>query len=156
MPTFAPTDPSFLETAANRRTTVLEVPRPAADVWRELTRDGTLTWNRAITGLHWISPRPFGVGTTREIRVLGLLRIVERYTHWEEGRRKTFVGESLNLPLLARLAEDYLVEPAGDGACRFTWTVAWEPTALGRPGDALNKAVFASLFSDTAKYLDAR
>jgi polyketide cyclase/dehydrase/lipid transport protein len=156
MPDFAPTDETFLTTAARRRVAVMEIARPAAAVWTDLTRDDTLTWNRAITGLKWISPRPFGVGTTREIQVLALLKITERYVVWEEGRRKAFVGERLNLPVLKHLAEDYVVEPVSDTSCRFTWTVAWEPTTAGRPGDPLNKAVFSSLFSDTRKYFGAR
>ena len=139
MPDFAPTDESFLSTATRRRETVMEIPRPAADVWNDLVRDGSLTWNRAITRLTWTSPRPFGVGTTRQIRVLGIFRINERYIAWEEGRRKTFVGHSANLPLLERLAEDYVVEPVTDSSCRFTWTVAWEP----------------SLFADTRKHFGA-
>jgi hypothetical protein len=153
--TLAPTDESFLEAAPKRFQETFAIPRPAADVWAELTADNTLSWCRALgsQGATWTSPRPFGVGTTRKVKVLrGLLALDERYIVWEEGRRKAFVGVRSNLPLLKRVAEDYLVEPDGESACRFTWTVGVEPTAVGRPGSPLNAAIFASLFKDTRRH----
>jgi hypothetical protein len=55
-------------------------------------------------------------------------------------------------PLFKSLAEDYLVEPRGEDACRFTWTVAVRPTAIGRPGTPLNRAILKTLFTDTARH----
>ncbi len=153
MPKLAPTDETFLATAPKRFERTFEIARPAASVWEDLTRDGTLDWCRALgSGAQWTSPRPFGVGTTRTAKVLGLLAVQERYVVWEEGRRKAFVGESINIPILKRIAEDYVVEPDGESACRFTWTVAVESSAAGKPGAPLNAAIFGSLFKDTAKH----
>ncbi|WP_320671936.1 SRPBCC family protein [Patulibacter defluvii] len=151
--TLAPTDETFLASAPKRFQETFAIARPASEVWNDLTKDGTLDWCRALSGLTWTSPRPFGVGTTRQVKVLrGLLALDERYVVWEEGRRKAFVGVRANLPLIKRIAEDYVVEPDGEGACRFTWTVAVEPTAVGRPGGPLNAAIFASLFKDTRRH----
>lgn len=153
MPKLAPTDESFLQTAPKRFERTFEIARPAAQVWDDLTRDGTLDWCRALgSGARWTSPRPFGVGTTRRAKVLGLLVVDERYVVWEDGRRKAFVGESINVPLLKRIAEDYVVEPRGADACRLTWTVAVEPSLAGRPGGPLNAAIFRSFFADTERH----
>ena len=55
-------------------------------------------------------------------------------------------------PLFKSLAEDYRVEPRGEDACRFTWTVAVELTAIGRPGTPVNRAILKTLFTDTARH----
>lgn len=151
-----PTDESFLTTAPRRFEDSWEIPLPAAAVWADLTSDTPLHWCRALTNITWTSARPFGVGTTRTAKVLGLIALQEEFIVWEEGRRKAFVGVRANLPLLARIAEDYVVEPTGDGSCRFTWTIAVEPSTAGRPGGPLNAAIFNSLFKDTAKHYGLR
>ena len=151
-----PTDESFLATAPKRFEDSWEIPLPAAAVWADLTSDTPLHWCRALTKITWTSARPFGVGTTRTAKVLGLIALQEEFIVWEEGRRKAFVGVQANLPLMTRIAEDYVVEPTGDGSCRLTWTIAVEPSAAGKPGSPLNAAIFKSLFKDTAKHYGLR
>jgi hypothetical protein len=155
--TLQPADETFFQLAPSREATTFEIPRPAAEVWAELTRDNTLDWCRMLTGATWTSPRPFGVGTTRTIGVAGgALRIDEQFFRWEEGRRKSFFVTSASLPVFKRFAEDYLVEETGPAACRFTWVVASQPSAAGRPGSPLNKLVTRSLFADTRKHFGIR
>ena len=147
---------AFLDEAPVRYVGTFEIPHPADAVWRDLVRDGSLSHCRILKGAEWTSPRPFGVGTTRVMRSwLSALVIDERYFRWEEGRRKSFTVESMNVPLYRRFAEDYLVEPTGDASCRFTWTLAAEPSPLGRPGAPLNALLTRSLFSDTRRYYGA-
>jgi hypothetical protein len=76
----------------------------------------------------------------------------EHYFLWEEGRRHSFYVTEATAPLVRALAEDYLVEPRGDDACRFTWTIAVEHTALGRAGTPVNRAILKTLFTDTARH----
>ena len=87
--------------------------------------------------------------------VLGLITVKEHYFLWEEGHRKAFYGEAMNLPLFNKLAEDYIVEPRGPGACAFTWRIAIEPSRLGKPGAPVNKLVFSLGFRDTSKHFRA-
>ena len=87
-----PTDASFLATAPKRFEDSWEIPLPAAAVWADLTSDTPLHWCRALTKITWTSARPFGVGTTRTAKVLGLIALQEEFIVWEEGRRKAFVG----------------------------------------------------------------
>ncbi len=79
-----------------------------------------------IKEVNWTSPRPFGVGTTREVVALGGSSVRERYFRWDEGKSHAFYVDESSLPLFRRFAEDYIVEPDGDGTL-FTWTVAIEP-----------------------------
>lgn len=146
----------FLASAPQRQAAVLEIPRPAAQVWDALTADDTLSWCRALSGVTWTSPRPFGEGTTRTVRTpLGALLLKEVYFRWEEGRRKSFYVSQATLPLFRRFAEDYLVEETSPTSCRFTWTVASEAAPAGRPGAPLNARITRSLFADTRRHFNA-
>jgi hypothetical protein len=148
-----PVDATFFETAPMRLRGKFAIPRPAAEVWAELTEDDTLSWCRILQSVTWTSPRPFGVGTTREARALGGANILkEEFFRWEEGRQKSFFVLESTSPMFRRFAEDYLVEPRGETSCRFVWTIAAEPkpaALLLTPG---NKLILKTLFTDTAKH----
>jgi hypothetical protein len=80
--------------------------------------------------VNWLSPRPFGVGTTREVVLApGLTKVHERFFRWEKGHGYSFTVYEANLPVFKRFAEDYVLEPEGlnGDSTRFTWTVAIEP-----------------------------
>jgi hypothetical protein len=155
MPKLQPVDDTFFTTAPSRFEETFRIARPAAEVWAELASDRPLHWCRVLS-IRWTSDRPFAVGTTRLAKVFGgAISIKEHFFNWDEGRRMSFYATSGNLPLFRRLAEDYVVEPDGDAACRFTWRAGIEPTALGRPGGPLNAFVFKTAFADTRKYFSA-
>ncbi len=146
-------DASFFENAPMRLRGKFDIPRPAAEVWAELTEDNTLSWCRILQAVTWTSPRPFGVGTTREARALGGTNVLkEEFFRWEEGRRKSFTVLESTSPMFRRFAEDYLVEPTGEGSCRFVWTIAAEPKPAARLLSAGNKLILKTLFTDTAKH----
>jgi hypothetical protein len=148
-----PCDETFLTSAPDRMVDTMEIGRPAAAVWADLTSDQTLSWCRLLAGVRWTSPRPFGVGTTRTVRTPGgLLTLNERYFRWEEGRRKSFYVAEASAPLFRRFAEDYLVEELSPASARFTWTVAFEAPPAARPGNAVNRLVTRSLFRDTRRH----
>ncbi|MEA2425051.1 MAG: hypothetical protein QOH13_1461 [Thermoleophilaceae bacterium] len=146
-----PVDESFFDNAPVRLSDTFDVPRPAAEVWSELTADNPLAWCRILRGITWTSPRPFGVGTTRTARSVGGV-IKERYFLWEEGRRKSFFVVEASAPLFRRFAEDYLVEPASESSCRFTWTIAFEPKPAARIANPANRLLLGTLLSDTRKH----
>lgn len=154
MPKTQPADEAFLTSAPAIYRETFAIARPAAEVWAELVADDALHWCRLVS-TRWTSERPFGVGTTRRASVLGLLTVREHYFLWEDGHRHAFYATGANLPLFRRLAEDYVVEPDGDDACRFTWTIAVEPSLAGRAGTPLNGLIFRSLFADTRKHFSA-
>lgn len=145
-----PCDASYFDTAPHVYRYPVELTVPAERVWAALTSDRSMAdWGLGIKSLRWTSPRPFGVGTTREVVLPGsVMTVRERFFRWEEGSRKSFYGTEINRPVVARFAEDYLVEPTAQG-CRFTWTIAFEPTsrtgALLRLSNPLNRLAFRSV-----------
>jgi hypothetical protein len=146
----------FLTAAPHRQTAVFEIPQPANSVWAALTADDTLSWCKALSKVTWTSPRPFGEGTTRTVRMpLGALVLNETYFRWEEGRRKSFYVAEATLPLFRRFAEDYLVEETSPSTSRFTWTVANEVPPAGRPGTPVNALITRTLFRDTERHFQA-
>jgi hypothetical protein len=127
------TGDDFLEAAPFRYVNTVDMPVPAEPVWEALTADDAfVSWSFLVTGLRWTTPRPFGVGTAREVTMLRLLTFRERYYRWEEGRRKTFSAVEVSVPGLRRVAEDYVVERTPGGS-RFIWTVALEPGPMLKP-----------------------
>jgi len=150
-----PVDETYFKNAPQRFSRTFLIPQPASAVWDELTGEKPLHWVKA-TNVTWTSARPFGVGTTREIKIAGgAFSAKEYYFLWEEGRRHCFYMSSCNLPVFETLAEDYVVEPTGDSSCEFTWTICVTPSTLGKAGGPLNRLVFGNLFRDTAKYFNA-
>lgn len=155
-----PCDESFLRRAPFVRVFTADLPVSAERAWTELTSDGALSWCRLAAGARYTSPRPFGVGTTRELTLKpSLAKAQEHYFLWEEEPRvryrNTFYIERATAPGLRRFGEDSVVEQTVTG-CRFTWTFAIEgqaaltlPLSLGAP--VLAKA-FQSLMKDTEKY----
>ena len=155
-PTFKldPVDEKFFDDAPVRLRRQFAIALPASEVWEQLTSDKPLSWCRILgDGATWTSPRPFGVGTTRTVKALKGLNVFQEYFfRWEEGRQKSFYVVESSGPLAKRFAEDYLVVPTGDNACRFTWTIAYEPSAIGRAGEIVNKRLLGTLFADTRKH----
>jgi hypothetical protein len=151
MPSMKVVDESFLETAPQRFVHTWSIQQPADVVWSQLTGDQPLFWVKGLK-INWTSSPPLGVGSTRQAHVLGLLTFREHYFIWEEGHRKAFYGAGASLPLFTAIAEDYVVEPRGENACEFTWTIAIEPSRLGKPGAPLNALIFGAAFRDTTKH----
>ena len=148
-----PLEMSFFDTAPLLYRETFEIAKLAEEVWAELTSDNPFSWCRLIKRIEWTSPRPFAVGTTRTAHALGgALVIEEEFITWEKGRRQSFKVLQANLPLFRRFGEDYLVEATGEASCRFTWTIAAEPSPAGKLGAPVNARIARSLFSDTRKH----
>jgi hypothetical protein len=146
-----PVDQGFFESAPTRYSHRWSIARPSSEVWAELVGDRPLHWCRGLT-VTWTSPRPFSVETTRQAKILGVLKVREYFFAWEEGRRYTFYATEANLPLFHRVAEDYIVEPDGPNRCTFTWKIALAPTLIGKAGGAAYGLLFNSVFKDTTRY----
>ncbi|WP_238845332.1 SRPBCC family protein [Nocardia terpenica] len=100
------------------------MPVSAEETWAALTGDDVSSWTAGMKELRWTSERPFGVGTTREVRMRGNFVLRERFYRWEEGYRKTFTGVESSHPIFRFLAEDYVVEPTRHGGSCLTWRFA--------------------------------
>jgi uncharacterized protein YndB with AHSA1/START domain len=89
-------------------------------------------WALPITAVHWTSPRPFGVGTTRTVHMIGSMIGEEQFIAWERGKRMAFYFTRCSKSNVAAFAEDYHVEDLGDGRCRVSWMMAMEPSGPSR------------------------
>jgi carbon monoxide dehydrogenase subunit G len=146
-----PVDEGFFASAPHRYEFPIDLPVPPERVWESLQSDESVAaWGPAVRSLRWTSPRPFGVGTTREVALpLGVMTVRERFIVWDEGTRYAFCGYETNRGFYRRFAENYVIEPRSGGS-RLTWTIAIEPepryrrlVELGRPFNRLAFGQFA-------------
>ena len=134
MPSLEPVGEGYFDRAPQRFACTWSIAQPAEKVWAELTSEQPLHWVPGLR-LRWTSPRPFGVGTTRQGKSMGGAMTADAHFFiWEEGQRYALFVTQINVPLLKSFAEDYVVEPNGADGCRFTWRIAITPSALGRLG----------------------
>ena len=94
-------------------------PFPPSVVWAALLDGPTWTEWLAIDSVDWTSPKPFGVGTTRTIK-LGKDVVEEVFFAWENERRMAFRFDKTSLPIKAA-AEDYVLTETPEG-CRLDFT----------------------------------
>ena len=89
-------------------------------------------WAMPIQKVEWTSPKPYGVGTTRSVHMMGNMIGHEEFVEWERGKRMafSFVGCSKNAT--EKFIEDYRVTDLGDGSCKVEWHMAMETRGLSR------------------------
>lgn len=147
----AETHDDFLQDAPFRFVNIVDLPVPPERTWAAVTDDDALvSWSRFVTSRRWTSPRPFDVGTTCELTLIGFLTARERYYRWEEGRRMTFSAVEASVPGLRRLAEDFLVEGRPDGS-RLVWTIVLEPHPALTPVLRLAEPITALVLRSVAR-----
>jgi uncharacterized protein YndB with AHSA1/START domain len=89
-------------------------------------------WVDAIKKVTWTSPKPFTVGTTRDVDIMGVLTAHERFFIWEPPHRMAFYFVGTDKPAVSSLGEHYELQPLGDGRTRFIWRVAYESRSFMR------------------------
>ena len=125
-------DLSFVDRApvvVRAETTVAASP---AAVWPALAdASAWVEWFAGMGDAHYTSPAPYGVGSTRSVRVLGLAAD-ETILAFDVGERFAFRVDAANLPLLAALVEVVTLEAVG-GATRVVYRQAFEAKPWLRP-----------------------
>jgi uncharacterized protein YndB with AHSA1/START domain len=135
----------------------MQYAAPPERVWESLASDASLAaWGPSVKQVNWLSPRPFGVDTTREVVLAGgAPRVRERFIRWDEGRGYSFAVYEASVPVFRHFVEDYVVQADGDGTV-FTWTIAIEPKrAFSLPFKVLSpilKVAFGRTASDGKRY----
>lgn len=89
-------------------------------------------WAMPIRNVEWTSPRPFGVGTTRTVSMMGGLVGYEEFVAWEPGKRMAFTFVGCNKDATEKFLEDYRVTDLGNGSCAVEWYMAMEPRGFSR------------------------
>lgn len=127
-------EPSTFTGAAHVYRYPARFPAPPERVWASLASDESVrAWPLGLRSLTWTSPRPFGVGSTREVVLpLGVMTLREEFLRWDEGRGYAFFVREADRPWFRSFAENYELAPDGDGTL-FTWTIALEPSARTAP-----------------------
>lgn len=150
-------DESFFHTAPHRYVFPIDLDVAPERVWHSLTSDKSIaSWGISVKSVRWTTPRPFGVGTTREVVLpFGVMTVRERFIAWDEGKRYAFEVYEASRSFYRRFAENYVVEPRASGS-RLTWTVALEPQPslqrmhdLARP---INRIAFGQFARDARSY----
>lgn len=150
-------DVGFFDTAPHIYRYRTHYTAPPEQVWESLASDASqAAWSPTVKDVNWLSPRPFDVGTAREVALApGLLRVRERFFRWDEGRGCSFAVYEASIPIFLRFAENYALEPDGDDTL-FVWTVAIQPKGrFSLPFKALSpvlKAAFGRMASDGKRY----
>jgi carbon monoxide dehydrogenase subunit G len=116
-------------------------------------------WASVITRVDWTSPKPYGVGTTRTVRMRGGIVGDEEFLAWEPYRYVAFRFNTCSTRAVAAFAEQYTVEPT-PGGCRLTWTLAQQargPAALVmRAVTPVMNRTFAGYLKNLRRYTDER
>jgi uncharacterized protein YndB with AHSA1/START domain len=126
-------DVSFVERAAVVVRAEISVPASPETVWPALADASAWpSWFSGMKDAHYTSPQPYGVGSTRRVRVMSLVAD-ETILAFEVGRRFAFRVDSTNLPLFAALVEVVTLEAVGE-ATRVVYRQALEPKPWLRLG----------------------
>jgi uncharacterized protein YndB with AHSA1/START domain len=94
--------------------------------------DSWPVWVGAIKRVSWTSPKPFGVGTSRDVEIIGGLIAHEVFFAWEPPHRMGFYFEGTNKPAVASLGEHYELQPLSGGRSRLVWRVAYDSRSFMR------------------------
>jgi len=89
-------------------------------------------WALPIQKVEWTSPKPFDVGTTRTVFMMGNLAGYEEFIAWKRGERMAFTFAGCNQDAVECFLEDYRVTDLGNGTCRAEWYMALEPRGFSR------------------------
>ena len=116
-------------------------------------------WAMPIQKVEWTSPRPFGVGTTRTVSMIGGMDGYEEFIAWEPGKRMAFTFVGCSKDSTDKFLEDYRVTDLGDGSCRVEWHMAMETRGASRHMMFLTRPLMRlanrSMFKKFRKYTEA-
>ena len=143
---YRPVGAEYFDAAPVHKTLRQSIPASTASTFRcLLDPDAWPVWLIPVTKVVWTSPKPFGVGTTRDIK--GPTGTTSEYFFaWEDGRRMSFYFSKGVLPAVAAFAEDYELVSTGEDSCELVWRYAFECPGIFR----LFQPVIAGAFGRVA------
>ncbi len=124
-----------------------------ASVFDVLANSNWQNWFVDFVSVTWTSSEPYGVGSTRTVK-LKSLSVQERFLAWEPGQRFSFSIDAISLPLIQAMFEDMQLESVEDGrATRLRWRVYYSPNWLMRAVHPIARAIFGRMFRQSLKNL---
>jgi len=152
-----PQDLGFFEAAPLRISESATIAAPPLRVFAAFA--DVSSWPKWFPLMHsarWVSDEIERVGAEREVKLYGLGNYVERFLAWEPGERFAFTMTESSSPLAAALGEDFRMSPVRDGAAtRLAWTLAAEPTLIGKVLRLGLEATMRRVFLRSGKQLEA-
>ena len=126
-----PSDLGLFDTARVRLRFSQELP-VTPDVLFDIFEDPTSwpRWAHGIGSVVWTSPKPYDIGTTRTVIFWGGMEVYEEFLTWERGREMAFVFYGTTQRVWSQFGEHYQVDDLGEGRCRVTWSVAYDPASV--------------------------
>lgn len=100
----------FLEQMANvfvAEEVIQASPEQIFEVFEDA--DAWVAWAMPIQKVAWTSPKPFRVGTTRSVYMLGGVVGHEKFVEWQRGKRMVFTFVGSNKDATDKFIEDYRV-----------------------------------------------
>lgn len=156
MKVLPPTDLAFFDHAPVRITAQATLPASPARVFAALA--DAAGWPRWFPRMHhaaWTTPQVAQLGAERLVKLSLYGHFVERMIAWEPGRRLAFTMVGSTSPMARRLAEDYQLRDDGDGSTTIAWTMASEPSGLGRLATPAMAPVMRRMFRQAGHGLRA-
>jgi uncharacterized protein YndB with AHSA1/START domain len=133
MPALTPRDIDFVDEAALRIETQVEVAATPEEVWQVLTdNERWPEWFPAAKACRTTSETAAGVGATRWIH-FDLFKVNERYTVWEPPTQWAFTIVDANLPGITSVVERYLIDPIDSGTTRLSHILAADLAGYMKP-----------------------
>lgn len=134
MATLIPQGPAFAETAPVRAEGAAVVAATPAEVWAVLLDyPAWPRWFRGVRSCRPTSDPATGVGSTREVVLVGGTRFQERFILWEEAAVWAFTATEMKPGGFRSLVERVTIEARGPSWTQVTYRMALDPSTLLRP-----------------------
>ncbi|MCY4044970.1 MAG: SRPBCC family protein [Cellvibrionales bacterium] len=120
-------------------TTLVEsTPEKIFDVFED--ENSWPKWAPPIKQVDWTSEKPYGVGTTRRVTMVGMVGD-EVFIEWDYPKVMAFCFTHSSSGLVESFAERYELVALSDGKVALTWTMAMTPKGLGKLSLFLSKPI---------------
>ena len=125
-------DDNYVNIAPKKYVASVEVNATAEQVF-EVFEDANAwpAWAMPIKKVTWTSEKPYGLGTTRIVEMIGLTGD-ETFIAWDYPKHMAFCFTEMSESLIESFAEDYVVTPLENGKTRVQWTMAMTPRSYGK------------------------
>lgn len=133
-------DNSYLDKAPHCYVAVVEVDATPEQVFACFEDEHSWpVWALPITQVEWTSPKPYGLGTTRRVSMMGGLVADEVFIGWDYPKHMAFCFTESSQGLIESFAEDYQVSVLDNGKTRVQWTMAMTPKGFGKFSMAVSR-----------------
>lgn len=153
-------DDGFGDTAPVRYVNSVVIDAAPDQIWTALEDASAWPrWASVIKHVEWTSPKPFGIGTTRTVTMLGGVRGYEEFIEWEPDRQMSFRFNEATVNGVRAFAERYTLEPLTPRQTRVTWIMAMAPkgvsTLIVPVGQPVMQRAFGRMLRGLKKLVEA-